>query len=70
LFSVHVGEAAFADPEGQHPRDADQTWEMARAVARNLMNTAFEQPINGAASPIARSGARAELYTAARSVAS
>jgi hypothetical protein len=49
---VHIGEAAFADPEGQHPRDADQTWEMARAIARNLMNTAFEQPINGARLPL------------------
>ena len=43
---------ALVDPEGQDLRDADQAWEVAQAMARNLMNSEFEQPINWAASHI------------------
>ncbi len=52
FFNVHIGQDALADPEGQDLRDADQAWEVAKAMAQNLMNTEFKQPVNWAASHI------------------
>ena len=52
FFNIHIGEDVLSDPEGQSLRDADQAWEVARAMARNLMDTQFEQPINWASSYI------------------
>jgi hypothetical protein len=52
FFNVHIGTDALADPEGQDLRNADQAWEVAKVMARNLMNTEFEQPINWASSHI------------------
>jgi len=52
FFNVHIGEDALVDPEGQDLRDPDQAWDVAKAMAQNLMNTKFEQPINWAASHI------------------
>jgi hypothetical protein len=46
FFTMHIGEDVLPDFEGQDLRDADQAWEGAKVRARNLMNTAFEQPIN------------------------
>jgi hypothetical protein len=46
FFNVHIGEDILSDPEGQDLRDADQAWEVARAMAGNLMNTEFQQPID------------------------
>lgn len=46
FFNVHMGEDILSDPEGQNLRDADQAWEVAKAMAENLMNTEFERPIN------------------------
>ena len=44
FFNVHIGGDALADPDGQDLRDADQAWEVAKAMAQNLMSTEFEQP--------------------------
>jgi hypothetical protein len=52
FFDVHIGSDILSDPEGQDLRDPDQAWEVARAMARNLMNTRFEQPINWASAHI------------------
>jgi hypothetical protein len=52
FFNVHIGGDALVDPEGQHLRDADQAWEVAQAMARNLMGTEFEQPVNWATAHI------------------
>ena len=52
FFNVHIGEDALPDPDGQDQRDAEQAWEVAKAMAANLMNTEFERPINWAASHI------------------
>ncbi len=52
FFNVHIGEDILSDPEGQDLRDADQAWEVAKAMAQNLMNTKFERSINWAASHI------------------
>ena len=52
FFNVHIGQDALVDPEGQDLRDADQAWEVAQTMARNLMNTEFDRPINWAASHI------------------
>jgi len=52
FFNVHIGQDALVDPEGQNLRDADQAWEVAQAMALNLMNTEFERPVNWAASHI------------------
>jgi hypothetical protein len=52
FFTMHIGEDVLPDFEGQDLRDADQAWEGAKVRARNLMNTAFEQPINWAAAHI------------------
>ncbi|MFC4173701.1 DUF6894 family protein [Microvirga sp. GCM10011540] len=49
FFNVHIGEDVLGDPEGQDLRDADQAWEVARAMAQNLLGTEFAQPINWAA---------------------
>ena len=46
FFNVIIGEDVLADPEGQDLRDADQAWNLARAMAQNLMSTKFERPIN------------------------
>jgi len=51
-FNVHIGEDALIDPEGQDLRNPDQAWNVAKAMAQNLMNTKFEKPINWAASYI------------------
>jgi hypothetical protein len=48
FFNVHIGEDALTDPEGQDLRDPDQAWNVAQAMAQNLMNTKFEKPINWA----------------------
>lgn len=61
FFNVHIGEDALADPEGQDLRDADQAWEVAKAMAQNLMNTEFEQPVNWAASYIEVKDDREEI---------
>ena len=52
FFNVHIGEDNLSDPEGQRLRDADQAWEVAKAMAQNLMNTEFERPVNWASSHI------------------
>ncbi|NBJ11253.1 DUF6894 family protein [Microvirga arsenatis] len=52
FFNVHIGTDALPDPEGQDLRDADQAWEVARAMAQNLMGTEFDQPINWASAHI------------------
>ena len=52
FFNVHIGGDALVDPEGQILRDADQAWEVAQAMARNLMSTEFEQPVNWATAHI------------------
>ncbi|QRM29057.1 hypothetical protein [Microvirga sp. VF16] len=48
FFNVHIGTDALNDPDGQDLRDPDQAWEVARAMAQNLMNTQFERPVNWA----------------------
>ena len=52
FFNVHIGEDILSDPEGQDLRDADQAWEVAKAMAQNLMNTKFERSVNWAVSHI------------------
>lgn len=52
FFNVHLGADALSDPDGQDLRDPDQAWEVAKAMAQNLMNTKFEQPVNWAAAHI------------------
>jgi hypothetical protein len=52
FFNVHIGADALADPEGQDLRDADQAWEVAKAMAQNLMSTEFERPVNWAGAHI------------------
>ncbi len=52
FFNVHIGRDVLADPDGQELRDADQAWEVAKAMAQNLMDTKFERPVNWAASHI------------------
>ena len=51
-FNIHIGQDVISDPEGQNFMDPDQAWEVARAMAANLMETTFEKPINWAASHI------------------
>jgi hypothetical protein len=48
FFNVHIGDDVLEDPDGQDLRDADQAWEVARAMARNLLQTEFSQPVNWA----------------------
>jgi hypothetical protein len=52
FFNIHIGEDLLSDPEGQSLRDPDQAWEVARAMARNLMDTQFDKPIDWASSHI------------------
>jgi len=52
FFNVHIDTDALPDPEGQNLRDADQAWEVARAMAQNLMSTEFERPVNWASAHI------------------
>ena len=52
FFNVHIGEDILSDPEGQDLRDADQAWEVAKAMAQNLMNTKFERSVNWTVSHI------------------
>ena len=52
FFNVHIGEDILSDPEGQDLRDADQAWEVAKAMAQNLMNTKFERAVNWTVSHI------------------
>lgn len=52
FFNVQIGQDILIDPEGQNLRDADQAWEVAKAMAENLMNTEFERPVNWAVSHI------------------
>ena len=52
FFNVHIGDDILSDSEGQQLRDADQAWEVANAMARNLMNTEFERSVNWASSHI------------------
>jgi hypothetical protein len=52
FFNVHIGDDALVDPDGQDLRDPDQAWEVAKAMAQNLMDTEFEQPVNWASSHI------------------
>jgi hypothetical protein len=52
FFNVHIGADALNDPDGQDLRDPDQAWEVARAMAQNLMNTKFEQQVNWATAHI------------------
>ncbi len=51
-FNIHIGQDVISDPEGQNLRDPDQAWEVARAMAVNLMETTFEKPVNWTASHI------------------
>ncbi len=51
-FNVHIGPDVISDPEGQNLRDPDQAWEVARAMAVNLMQTQFETQINWTAAHI------------------
>jgi hypothetical protein len=52
FFNVHIGEDILNDPEGQDLRDADQAWEVAKAMAENLMNTEFERSVNWASAHV------------------
>ena len=52
FFNIHIGEDVLGDPDGQSLRDPDQAWEVAKAMAQNLMDTQFEKPINWASSHI------------------
>ena len=52
FFNIHIGEDVLSDPEGQFLRDPDQAWEVARAMAQNLVDTQFDKPINWASSHI------------------
>jgi hypothetical protein len=52
FFNVQIGDDILSDPEGQQLRDPDQAWEVARAMAQNLMNTEFERPVNWSSSHI------------------
>ncbi|MBJ6124336.1 DUF6894 family protein [Microvirga splendida] len=52
FFNVQIGQDILPDPDGQELRDADQAWEVAQAMARNLMGTAFERPVNWASALI------------------
>jgi hypothetical protein len=52
FFNVHIDSDVLADPDGQELRDPDQAWEVAKAMAQNLMNTEFERPVNWASSHI------------------
>jgi hypothetical protein len=52
FFNVHIEGDVIGDSEGQALRDPDQAWEVAKAMAQNLLETQFEKPINWAASHI------------------
>jgi hypothetical protein len=52
FFNVHIGSDILSDPDGQDLRDPDQAWEVAKAMAQNLMQTDFERPINWSSSLI------------------
>jgi hypothetical protein len=52
FFNVYISEDKISDPDGQDLKDPDQAWEVARAMAVNLMDTQFEKPVNWAASHI------------------
>ncbi|SCZ13444.1 DUF6894 family protein [Microvirga guangxiensis] len=51
-FNVHINHDVIRDPEGQNLSDPDQAWEVAKAMAVNLMETKFEMPINWATGQI------------------
>lgn len=61
FFHVQIGEDRIADPDGQVLPDADRAWEVARAMAHNLMNTPFDQPVNWASSHIEVTDAHDEI---------
>jgi hypothetical protein len=52
FFNIHIGADVLSDPDGQSLRDPNQAWEVANAMAQNLMDTEFETPINWASSHI------------------
>ena len=37
FFNTRIGDELIADPEGEELRDADRTWEIARAMIRELL---------------------------------
>ncbi len=52
FFNVHIGGDVVRDPDGQALRDPDRAWEVARAMARSLMSTRFEKPVDWTASHV------------------
>jgi hypothetical protein len=37
FFNARIGDELIPDPEGEELRDLDRTWEMARAMIRELL---------------------------------
>ncbi|MFC1456812.1 hypothetical protein ACETIH_08805 [Microvirga arabica] len=45
-FNGDIREGALPDLEGEALRNVGQAWELTKAMARNLIGTAFEQSAN------------------------
>lgn len=39
FFNTRIGDDVIADPEGEHLRDPDHAWEIARAMIGELLKT-------------------------------
>ena len=39
FFNTRIGDELISDPEGEHLRDPDRAWEVARAMIRELLKT-------------------------------
>lgn len=46
FFDVHIGQDVIPDPEGQTLGGPDEAWEVARAMAADLMATRFGKPVD------------------------
>ncbi|MCG6203784.1 hypothetical protein LPW26_03970 [Rhodopseudomonas sp. HC1] len=42
-FNTRIGAELIPDPEGEHLRDADHAWEVARATIREIIKTEAAQ---------------------------
>jgi hypothetical protein len=39
FFNTRIGDELISDPEGEHLRNPDRAWEVARAMIRELLKT-------------------------------
>jgi hypothetical protein len=43
FFNTRIGKELLLDPEGEHLRDADQAWNVARTTIREILASEGEQ---------------------------